>query len=106
MSSNEGRRDYATYLDDLELENHSDGGSDLTFNPVHLEAVALKDNLSSREVGDSLKRRLHLRGVDGRGGHKDVERKGQQPKRGDIELTDLGRERKSASAFGSKVLWG
>lgn len=74
---------------------------------MHLEAVALEDDLRSGEVGDPLKRRLHLRRVDGCRRHEDIERDGKEPERGDVELTDLSETKrkgeKLSDAFESRT---
>jgi hypothetical protein len=92
------------YLDNVELQDVSNSGSNLAFETVNLETVAFEDDLSSSRVGDSLKCRLHLGRVDRRRGHEDVKRDRQEPERGDVELRGL-QEKTSERSESVSIGW-
>lgn len=76
-------------MDHFEIEDHLDSILYFVLETVHLEAVALENNLRTSRVRDLLQDGLHLSGIETCLRHEDVERYGQKPDRGDIELTGL-----------------
>ena len=56
---------------------------------MHLETHALEDHLGARRKGHLLQDCGHLRGVQARRRHKNIELRRQQPQRCDIELASL-----------------
>ena len=61
------------YLNDVELQEHGDRGTDFMLETVHLKAHALEHDLCAARVRDLLEDGGHLSRVERRGRKKDIE---------------------------------
>ncbi len=61
-------------MDNVKLQNHHDCRSDLMFQSMHLETVALEHHLGTGRMSYSLEDRLHLSGIETGLRHEDIER--------------------------------
>jgi hypothetical protein len=80
-----------TYLNDVQFEHHDYSATDLVLETMHLEAVALEDNLGARLAGNALENPRHARRIESSNRHEDVKVDRQEPKRRHIKLASLGK---------------
>lgn len=95
------------YLYKIQFKDEVNGSSYFGFEAMKLEAVALEDGLCSRGNRDVAEDAGNLRGIDRGRWHKHVERNGEEPKGGDVELASLNEGRRSkrvSFSFGGSKL--
>lgn len=96
----------ATHLDNVQFQDHRDGGTDLVFESMHFKAIALENEFGTRDVGNPLQDRGHLRWINSGRWHEDVEMDRKQPKGRHVKLASLHSHRVSMQLLGRSTIKG